>query len=247
MVRQHIHAAGLIPDELEKAITAALVDEQVMVNPIVMVTVVENHSQAITVVGAVKNPTTFQAGGAVTLLEAIIRAGGISDVAGSDILVSHQTPSSNGSIAMTERIPVRSLMDPSDPASSLLLEGGEIIRVPLGGRIFIVGNVKHPGPLQIAEGSDNTVLKDITLAGGLDSFTSHTAYIYRVEAGTGRNDRIPIQIKKIMTFKAPDVPLYANDMVYVPNATGQRLSAKALEWSLGIGLGIAGILIYLVH
>ena len=55
MVRQHIQAAGLNPDELETAITAALVDEKVMVSPIVTVTVVEQHSRPITVLGAVRS------------------------------------------------------------------------------------------------------------------------------------------------------------------------------------------------
>ena len=150
-------------------------------------------------------------------------------------------------VLLTERVSVHSLMDGSDPAANIRLEGGENIRVLPGPRIFIVGNVKHPGPLQITGGSDSTVLKAVTLAGGLDSFTSHTAYIYRVEAGSGRSDRIPIEIKKIMTMKAPDVPLLSDDMLYVPNATGQRLSAKALGMTLGIGLGVAGLLIYLIQ
>jgi len=44
MVRQHIRAAGLTPDGLESAIAAALVDEHMMVDPIVSVTVIEHHS-----------------------------------------------------------------------------------------------------------------------------------------------------------------------------------------------------------
>ena len=250
MVRRHIHAAGLLPDEVEKAIEAALVDEQVMVNPIVMVTPVEYHGRAISVVGAVKNQVTFQATGTDTLLESIVRAGGVSEVAGSDILITHPASSGNRSIGLTDRIPVRSLMDPTDPAAGLPLEGGDTIRVPVEARIFIVGNVKHPGPLQIPEGpegSDSTVLKAITLAGGLDSFTSRKAFIYRVDKDSRRTEKIPLEIKKIMTLKAPDVPLHGNDLVYVPNATGQRISSKALAVSLTVGLTLAGLLIYLIQ
>jgi polysaccharide export outer membrane protein len=69
MVRQHIRAAGLLPAELENAIAAALIDEHVMVDPIVSVSVVEYHSRPITVTGAVKSPTTFQATGSVSLLK----------------------------------------------------------------------------------------------------------------------------------------------------------------------------------
>ena len=244
MVRQRIPAAGSIPAELESAITAALVDEHVLVNPVVTVSVAEYHSRQITVVGAVRNQTMFQAGGTVTLLEAITRAGGLSDNVGSEILISRPSSSVNGtSVTLTERIPVRSLLDPANPASSIRLEGGENIRVLEAGRIFVVGNVKHPGPLQVTDGSANTVLKAVTLAGGLDSFSSHEAYIYRAEADGG-NSQIPVEIKKIMTFKSPDVPLMSNDMLYVPTANGQKTTAKVVTITMGVGLAIAGILLY---
>lgn len=247
MVRQHIHAAGLNPAELEDSIAAELSNEHIMVSPIVSVSVVEYHSRPITVIGAVRNPTTFQANGSVTLLEAIVRAGGLTDNAGSEILVSHPSTVAGGRTALlTERIPVHSAMDISDPASNYKLEGGENVRVPDAGRVFVVGNVKRPGPIQITDGSASSVLKVVLLSGGLDSFTSKRAYIYRVEAN-GTSNQIPVEIKKIMTMKSPDVPLYGNDTLYVPNATGQRISAKALSITLGIGLGVAGLLIYLTH
>jgi polysaccharide export outer membrane protein len=247
-VRQHIHAAGLTSDELESAIAAALVEEQLMIAPIVSVSVAESHSRPITVLGAVKAPTSLDAPGTMTLLEAILKAGGLSDTAGTEIEVSHPSTSADGrTVNLTERIPVRPLMDGSDPAVNIKLSGGETVRVLENARIFIVGNVIHPGPVPAGGVSDNTVLKAITLAGGLDSFTSRTAYIYRTEAGNGEKNRIPIPIKKIMTFKAPDVPLYGGDMLYVPSATGQRFSSKALAATLGVGLGVAALVIYIVR
>ena len=247
-VRQHIHAAGLTSDQLESSIAAALVEENLMIAPIVSVSLVESHSRPITVTGGVRTPTTLQVSGTMTLLEAIVKAGGIADNAGTEIEVTRTSTGADGKSALlTQRIPLQPLMDGSDPAANIKLTGGENIRVLEGARIFIVGNVVHPGPVQITGGTENTVLKAVTLAGGLDSFTAHTAYIYRVEAGSGHNNRIPIEIKKIMTFKAPDVPLYGGDMLYVPNATGQRLSAKALATTLGVGLGVAAFVVYMVR
>jgi polysaccharide export outer membrane protein len=248
MVRQHIQAAGLLPAELETAIATALVDENVLVNPVVAVTVVEYHSRPITIVGAVRNPTTIQASGTVTLLDALTRAGGITGSAGSEIMVSHQRPSPDGtSVTLTDRIPVRSLMDVTDPAANMKLDGGEIVRVPEAGQIFVVGNVKHPGAFQITDDSGSSVLKMMALTGGLDSFSSHTAYIYRIDGASRRKNEIPVEIKKILARKSPDVPLYGNDMLYVPNATGQRVTAKTLELTVGVGLGVAALLFYILH
>jgi polysaccharide export outer membrane protein len=82
MVPQHIKAAGLYPAELEKAISTVLIQENVLVDPVVTVSVVEYRSRPITVAGAVKTPVTFQATGTVTLLDAITRAGGLTENAG---------------------------------------------------------------------------------------------------------------------------------------------------------------------
>jgi polysaccharide export outer membrane protein len=245
MVQQHIKAAGLYPSELEKSVTTALVEENVLVDPIVTVSVVEYRSRPITVAGAVRSPVTFQATGDVTLLDAISRAGGISENAGAEILVSrHPSGTNDNSITLTQRIPVRALYSGEDSASNLKLEGGENIRVPEAGHIFVAGNVKHPGAFPITDGSESSVIKALALSEGLDSFSGHIAYIYRVEgSGNGRNE-IPIDVRKILARKSPDVPLYANDMLYVSSETGLRASAKALALVGGIGLGVATIVLY---
>ncbi len=90
MIKQHIHAAGLYPEGLENEIAAVLVKNQILVDPMVSVTIMEYRSRPISVVGAVKSPLTFQAMGNVTLLDAITQAQGLADNAGPEILVSHQ-------------------------------------------------------------------------------------------------------------------------------------------------------------
>jgi len=69
-----IAAAGLLPRELEAELGEALKAGEILVNPVVKVTVVEYHSRPIAVMGAVRKPLTFQAEGSVTLLEALARA-----------------------------------------------------------------------------------------------------------------------------------------------------------------------------
>jgi len=242
MLRSHIKSAGLYPDQLENSITRALVDEKVMVDPIVTVSVVEYRSRPITVAGAVRSPVTFQATGKVTLLDAISQAGGLTENAGPEILVSRSVASANDtSIALTERILVHALLNAEDPASNLKLEGGEDIRVPEAGRVFVVGNVKKPGVFSITDGSESSVLKALALSEGLDNYSGGTAYIYRIDGSNGHKIEIPIEVKKILARKTPDVPLYANDMLYVPNSKGLKASAQALAIAVGTGVGIASI------
>ena len=171
MVKQPIHASGLFPQELEKTIADALTADNVLVDPVVTVSIVEYRSRPITVVGAVKMPVTFQATANVTLLDAISRAQGLSDTAGSEILVSREAPhAAGGSAPLLQRIPVRALLDGENSALNLSLQGGEVIRVPEAGRVFVVGNVKKPGAFYITDSAKSSVLKALALSEGLDAF-----------------------------------------------------------------------------
>lgn len=248
MLKQRVNAAGLKPDELENSITAALVKENVLVSPIVTVSVVEYRSRTVTVSGAVKNPSTVEATGSFTLLDAISKAGGLSENAGAEILVTHPAvASSDSSVMLTERIPVHALLSGDDQALNIKLDGGENIRVPEAGRVYVVGDVKKPGAYYITDGSESSVMKALSLSEGLDTFSAHTAYVYRLDAnGTARSE-IPVELGKIMSRKAPDVPLMANDILYIPNAAGLRAGLKVLETSVGVGAALGGALIYAYH
>ncbi len=245
MLQQPIRAAGLYPSDLERTVTTALIKGNVLVNPVVTVSVVEYRSRPITVSGAVKSPLTFQATGTVTLLDAISRAGGLSENAGSEILLSRDASTDGGQASpLVQRISVNDLMAVGGSTLNVELQGGEEIRVPEAGRIFVVGEVKKPGSFFIRDGSTSSVMKALALSEGLDRFPSHEAYIYRVEGGSGGRNEIPVDLKKIMKRKSPDVPLMANDILYVPSATGTRVSLGVLEATLGIGGAIGAAAIY---
>ncbi len=247
MLKQRIKAEGLMPSELENAIGDALKSEDIFIDPIVTVSLVESRSRPINVVGAVKMPLTFQATGLTTLLDALSRAGGLSDDAGSEILISKAQPGADGKpVVLTRRISVSGLIDLADPELNVRLDGGEEIRVPDAGKVYVVGNIKHPGAFPIKDGSESTVLKALALSEGLMPFATKTAYIYRQETSGGKNE-IPIELDKIMHRKAPDVPLLANDILYIPDNKGRRNVVYALEKVVGIGGAAAAASIYLAR
>lgn len=244
MLQGQLQAAGLYPGQLEEEITKALVSEHLLVDPIVTVSVVEYRSRPITVIGAVKSPLTFQATGTVTLLDAISQAGGLTPEAGSEILVTGASRSGSSAPPLTVRIPVRGLLDGVDPALNITLAAGDEVRVPEAGQIFVLGSVKKPGAFLITDDSESSVMKALSLSGGLDSFSSRTAYIYRVEGGRAGRNEIRVPLRQIMDRKSPDMPLLANDILYIPDATGKRASLKALESAVIVGTGLGAALIY---
>jgi polysaccharide export outer membrane protein len=227
MLKQRIKVDGLMPQQVETAIAEALQAEGLLVDPYVTVTVAEYHSRPISVMGAVKRPTTFQAEGPTTLLEALSRAEGLTAEAGPEILVSRtQTGPDGAPAAQVQRIPVKALIDAADPEMNLPLAGGEEIRVPEAGKVFVVGNVKKPGAFPLQDNSEISILKALALSEGLTAFAAKQAFIYRRE-GNGAKNEIPIELKKIMDRKAPDVPLLANDILYIPDRSGKRAGLAA--------------------
>jgi polysaccharide export outer membrane protein len=233
-----------MPDELEKAIADAFKSAQILVNPFVTVTVAEYHTLLpVSVAGAVRNPITFEPIDKLTLLEAITRAGGLTPDAGPEILISRP----KGSQALTQRIPVRTLIDAADPAVNLVLQGGEEIRVPEAGKVFVVGNVKAPGAFPVHDAADTSVLKVIALAQGLAPYPSKEAYIYRREAGSGSQNEVPVDLSRIMQRKSPDMPLLANDILYIPDRSGKRITMSVLEKVLAFGAGVSTAFVYMAH
>jgi protein involved in polysaccharide export with SLBB domain len=203
MVRRKIDVRGRMPGQVEALIAEALIEEEILVDPAVAVTIAEYHSRPISVAGAVKVPLTFQAMGKTTLLEALTRAQGLSDEAGPEILLTRAGE-------LVQRIPVKKLIDAADPVWNVTLVGGEEVRVPAAGHVFVAGNVKHPGAFRVDSGGETTVLKAVALAEGLAPFSTKDAYIFR--AG---QPEILVELSKIMDRKSPDVVLAANDILYV--------------------------------
>ena len=236
MVKKQIKAEGLMPAELESTIAAELKEEQLLVDPVVSITMSEYHSHPISIAGAVKNPITFQASSPVTLLDAITRAGGLDKDAGLEILVSRtkKIPGEDKPLVLTQRIPVKGLIDAADPELNVVLVGGEEIRVPEIGKVFVVGMVKKPGAFPIQDSSETTVLQMLALAEGLLGVTGDQAFIYRRE-GNGSKNEIPVSLKSIMTRKSPDVSLLANDILYIPENKNRKMALAALEKILLFG------------
>lgn len=233
--------------EVEAGVHDALNGEGILVDPVVTVTVAEYNSRPISVAGSVHRPLTFQAVGQTSLLEALTRAEGLTEDAGQEILITRRGANASDH-PLIERVQVQSLIQRSDPAANLILEGGEEIRVPPAGRVFVVGNVKKPGAFRVEEATGMTVLKALAMAEGLTPFSTKIAYVYRpAEAGAKSTPprETPVELRKIMDRQAPDVPLEANDIFYVPDNRASRNRATALERILTFVAGTSsGVLIY---
>jgi len=101
-----------------------------------------------------------------------------------------------------------------------------------------------PGSYPLTDIDGSSVLKALALSQGVMPFTCKRAYVYRLES-SGKRQEIPVELREILHRKAPDVPLQANDILYIPDSPGKRLSAATLDHLAGFGSSVAsGMLVW---
>lgn len=243
LLKESIPVAGLVPTGISHAISAELMREQVLVEPIVSVAVLEYRSRLVSVVGAVKLPGTIQAVGDFRLLDAIARAQGIAPEAGPEIIVSRA--GAGAETNETIHVPIKDLLKGKDSSLNIGLHGGEVIRVPEAPKLYVVGNVKMPGTYPLTETEGSSVLKALALSQGTLPYTARKAYVYRLVIGSSDRQEIPIALRKILHRKSPDVQLIANDILYIPDNAALRLNASVLDHIAGFGGStVSGLIVW---
>jgi polysaccharide export outer membrane protein len=242
LLRDPIHASGAKPVDIEQTIAQALKQDHILVEPSVSVSVLEYRSKPVNVVGAVKHSVTLQAIGNLRLLDAIARADGFAPEAGPEVLISKM--SGAGGLENVTHIPIKQLLSGADPSLNISLHGGEEIRVPEAAKLYITGNVKTPGAFPLNETGSTTVLKALALCQGLLPYSQKIAYVYRVEPGSTQRKEIPIPLYDIEHRKTPDVPLEANDVLFVQDNSSKRLTATVIDKITGFGSTSAAALAF---
>src|SRR6185312_10054743 len=104
---------------------------------------------------------------------------------------------------------------------------GDTIFVHKADVVYIVGDVNRPSGLMMDSGN-LTVLQAIALTGG----TTRTAKLNGVKIirkGSSGMTETNIPLKKILQAKAPDVPLQANDILFIPSSATKAATAKSLD------------------
>jgi polysaccharide export outer membrane protein len=253
LLPEKIEVAGLTSFQIEDKLQQLLVENGIISHPQVSVFVKEQNSQPVSIVGAVMRPMVYQVMRPTTLLEILAVAGGITDDAGSVVIITranHAAEKSEPSLVNTSAsedqqtitIRLQDLLESGSAVYNIPVLGGDVVSVPHGGIVYVLGEgVAQPGGYVLqGHGEQVTVLKALALAHGLSSFAkANAAVILRTNPTTGQKDEIPVHIKEIENRKTNDVPLKSNDVLYVPSSTGKKVVARGAEAAIGIGTSVA--------
>ena len=79
-----IEVQGLEPQELARTVRQQLIEQRILIDPSVIVSVKEYNSKRVTVLGQVQKPGSFPLTTGMTLVQAISDAGGLNAIANGD-------------------------------------------------------------------------------------------------------------------------------------------------------------------
>lgn len=227
MLDAPVPALGLTAIQLAHAIAQAYSGAGIAHDPHVQVIVRQVMSRPIVVMGAVKYPAVFEATRPMYLAEVLARAGGLEAQSGTTLTLTRQ--SANGPV--TRQIDLAKLQDSNDAAADPLLTGGEVVRVLPARLFYVVGALEKPGAFPLQTGEPMSALKALALAQGFSvsapADRKH-AEIIRTAADGVRHE-LPVNLDQILKHKAPDLPLQAGDILYVPENGTHKVMGLALS------------------
>lgn len=227
-----VHVGGLSASKAEQLVARKLSDAQLFENPRVSIFVKEYATQGVSVLGEVLKPGIYPVLGARQLFDAISLAGGLTPKAGNVISVTHRGEDATPIQVAISNDPAKS------SASNVRVYPGDTIFVPRGGIVYVVGDVKTPGGFVLDNSSRMTVLKAIAMAQGANPTAAlqNSKLVRKTPQG---QEEQPLDLKKILAGKSPDVAMLPDDIVFVPNSAAKSATRRGLEAILQTATGVA--------
>ena len=239
-----IQAKGLTIEQLEDKIAERL--KTVIKNPQVTVNVQEVRSQPVSVLGAVKQPGVYQLRGQMTLLESLSMAQGLREDAGYAVRIARQkdwgkiplenaTEDETGQYWVAE-VSVKEIMEARSPEKNISLKPHDVVTVPKGELVYVMGAVKKSGGFVLGEREKVTALQALSMAEGFAQFSKETdAKILRKSNDPEKRLEIPVNLTKVLKGEIKDVPMESNDILYVPISGAKRVMAKTVDTAIAMG------------
>ena len=230
-------------EQLEAEIINRLKDS--VNEPDVAVAITEYRSQPVSIMGSVNTPGVLHLEGRKTLFEVLSLAGGLKPDAGYSVKITRRTEF--GVIPLPSAVPdptgrysvatvnLKSVMEARKPEENILICPFDVISVPKGDLVYVIGDVRKSGGFVLSEQETVTVLQALSMAEGLEKTAKpESAKILRPVAGSSTRSEISVDLKKVLAGQAGDVALQTNDILFVPG-TKRGVLLQTLSTALSIG------------
>jgi len=132
-------------------------------------------------------------------------------------------------------------METGEPASNVERYPGDRVTVQRAGVVYVVGAVNRPGgfPLRSSE-EEMTVLKALALAEDTKSTAQKSKAVIIRKNPQEKNEReeIAVNLKNVLTGRAPDPRMQASDILFVPDSSGTKALRRAVDSAVYITTGL---------
>ena len=239
-----VHIQGLTALEAEKKIEQDLTKDY-MHEAHVTLFVKERVSQQITIVGAVKNPGTYETKATKRILEVLSMAGGVSKSAGDTVYITRQKQEKDGNEVFL--VDMEKLLEEGRVDMNMFVQGGDMIFVPQSNLVQVEGAVWNPGPVKI-EGR-LTIDEAIAAAGGLAQYADEEDIKLIRKDQDGKRQIIQLAMADILAMKQEknadikegpwqQLLLQDGDVIFA-EADGMRSFYSGVGFSIGfMGTGV---------
>lgn len=219
-----VKISGMMPEEAQAAIVAALKAKQVVAEPQVSVEVVSARNLVVTVLGAVTLPRPIPLYAPAPLSLVLSQVGPISTTASYHVLIAHRDGTAPEDVQLD-----RAMVNLS--GLHVMVRPGDVVTVAQAGSFFALGEVNHPGIIPIIGTNNMTLLQALAVAGGPTSnATLSKARLLRLE--NGRRVEIEVDLAKLHDGKIADPMIHTDDILYVPRNYARVLVNSWLSQSL---------------
>jgi polysaccharide biosynthesis/export protein len=229
-----VHVAGFTVPQAQDALAAAFVTAQLLVSPVIQLSVVQFAASYVSVLGEVQSPGRFQMIGPRNLAEVLALAGGETLAAGNEIEIQRHDGSESVHVDHVHYTP----HDPLENLHNTVIQPGDNVYVRRAGVVYVLGAVNRPGGYVMVNGGLLNVYQALSLAGGttLDA-AKNGMYIVRPHDEIFETIKVPFN--KMAKGEQVRLELRQNDVLYIPRS-GIRVTL--LDGSAIIGAAVNGAL-----
>jgi len=208
----NVQIGGLTKDKAEKKLSELL--EKYVKKAQVSIFIKEYQSSRVAIIGAVEKPGMYELVGRQTLLQMISQAGGFKDTAADEIYVLRE--GQDGTTASIS-IDLEDLLINGNQNLNIPIQPNDVINVPVDKliNIYVFGEVKQPGALQVKMSKKITLLQAIAQAGGLTENATKRGVTIKRRDKSGKEINITVNLNDIIKGKKKDIPLQEGDVVIV--------------------------------
>lgn len=220
-----LHAKGLRPAQLEEQL-ARLLAKGYMHDPQVTVLVKESTQNRITVEGAVRLPGVFPVVGSMTILQALAKAGGLTEQADTRRAVLLRK-GADGQMSQ-QPIDIAAIRQGRLQDFTLLQDDRIVVQDAIYNRFTVSGAVGQPGVYPLKEGM--TVMQAVATAGGMTRLANkYKALVFR-RGLDGREQRYSVNLDAIYRGTSLDPMIQQDDRIVILEAREKVIYDEATRF-----------------